>query len=576
MNNFVTFIKDWKNQLMLGTLLILGGWIYSRVWMVNPAILGDEYLYSINARKAAPWDPSPAGDFSNYLFNLVYSSTNLCGSGFYTCGKYLNLFFFLGFIFIIFLIAKRLMGFWPAYAFTIAAGLSPLSVYTSMFLPESMYFFFLGLVLLAVLKAATNFTWQNWAVVGGLIGLTSLIKPHAWLSAIAIGIFMLVVGLTQAKLRYKPLLVSVGAIIGAAILSRVVVGFAIAGPKALGFFGVYLGSGVVEEVTKGASSGGTTDPATGAVTGLVGSGAMNGVVGLFGIQLNTHLLTVFSLMGIAIIGLIVGLIALIKNKELTPTTALALFAFIWLFSLMVEIVMFTGWITGGGDDHTTRVLLRYYDFLFVIVPLAGLAVVVKGLADNANVFIRWGLVVLVGALITPAFSGFFGTLTIQIADAPNLAGLVVNQDVLNGVALTSALALLVFAVAPKFLKWTFVLILPFSMIGTGWQIQDQYQGFSATPNAADKAGQFVYANWSEADREDTLVLAGSRFEATNVAIWADVANMPYELFGPGSQYDATLAPEGTRFIISVGDLGAVGDFEEIIEGDGYKLYKLKG
>ena len=88
--------------------------------------------------------------------------------------------------------------------------------------------------------------------------------------------------------------------------------------------------------------------------------------------------------------------------------------------------------------------------------------------------------------------------------------------------------------------------------------------------------QYAYANLTEEDRLNTLVIAGSRFDATNVAIWADVANMPYELFGPGSQYDATLAPEGTRFIISVGDLGAVGDFEEVIEGDGYKLYKLKG
>lgn len=558
---------------MLGTLVLIGGWVYSRVWMVNPAILGDEYLYSINARKAGPWDPSPAGDFSNYLFNLVYSSTNLCGSGFYTCGKFLNLFFFLGFIFIIFLIGKRLMGFWPAYAFTIAAGLSPLSVYTSMFLPESMYFFFLGLVLLAVLKAAQEFTWQNWAVVGALIGATSLIKPHAWLSAIAIGIFMLVLGLTQANLRYKPLLTSIGAILGAAILGRVVIGFAVAGPKALGFFGQYLGAGVVAEVTGGTST--PAAPAAEPAASVVGSGAMNGVVGLFGIQLNTHMLTVFALMGVAIIGLLVAIVSLIRTKTLTPTTALALFAFIWLFSLMVEIVIFTGWITGGGDDHTTRVLLRYYDFLFVIVPLAGLAALVKGLADNVNVFIRWGLVILVGALITPAFSGFFGTLTIQIADAPNLAGLVVSQDVLNGVALTSALALFIFAVAPKYLKWAIAIVLPFSMIGTGWQIQDQYQGFRAELNAADKAGQFVYANWTEEERENTLVLAGSRFEATNVGIWADVANMPYELFGPGSQYDSTLAPEGTQWIISVGDLGAVGDFEEVIEGEGYKLYKLK-
>jgi phosphoglycerol transferase len=218
LNNFVTFVKDWKNQLMLGTLVILGGWIYSRVWMVNPAILGDEYLYSINARKAAPWDPSPAGDFSNYLFNLVYSSTNLCGSSFYTCGKYLNLFFFLGFIFIIFLIAKRLMGFWPAYAFTIAAGLSPLSVYTSMFLPESMYFFFLGLVLLAVLKAATNFTWQNWGIAGLAIGVASLTKPHAWLSMIAISIFALIVGLSKYREIGKNLFWSAGALVVGAIL----------------------------------------------------------------------------------------------------------------------------------------------------------------------------------------------------------------------------------------------------------------------------------------------------------------------------------------------------------------------
>jgi hypothetical protein len=99
---------------------------------VNPAILGDEYLYSINARHAAPWDPSPAGDLSNYLFYLVYSSTNLCGDAFYSCGKILNLIFFIGFLIIIFIIAVRFLNYWVALAFTVAAGLSPISVYTSI------------------------------------------------------------------------------------------------------------------------------------------------------------------------------------------------------------------------------------------------------------------------------------------------------------------------------------------------------------------------------------------------------------------------------------------------------------
>jgi phosphoglycerol transferase len=571
LKNLVSFLKDWKNQLMLGTLVLIGGWVYSRVWMVNPAILGDEYLYSINARKAAPWDPSPAGDFSNYLFNLVYSSTNLCGDAFYACGKYLNLFFFLGFIFIVFLIAKRLMGFWPAYAFTIAAGLSPLSVYTSMFLPESMYFFFLGLVLLAVLKAATNFTWQNWGVVGMAVGVASLTKPHAWMSVIAIGTFMLVVGLTRAELRYAPLFKSIGAAIAGAILGRLVVGFAVGGPKALGFFGQYLGFGIVNEFSANPAGGSESVPAS-----AVGAGPLNGAIALFGPQLNTHLLTVFALMGIAIAGLILGTIRLRANEKADEVNLFALFALIWLGTMIIAIVLFTGWITGGGDDHTTRVLLRYYDFLFVFVPLAGVAAIVQGQAEKANVFVRWGLLLLVGIFITPAFSGFFGSLTIQIADAPNLAGLVVNQDVLNGVALTTALALLILAVAPKYLKWVLIMVLPFTMVGTGWQIQDQYQGFRANESPADIAGKLANSTWSDEELRNTFVLATSRFDATNFAIWADQPNMNYELYGPGSQYDSNLAPEGTLWIVSIGDVGAVGDFAEVIEGEGYKLYKLKG
>jgi len=43
-SNVREFLGSWKNLLALGSLPLLGGWIFSRVWMVNPAILGDEYL----------------------------------------------------------------------------------------------------------------------------------------------------------------------------------------------------------------------------------------------------------------------------------------------------------------------------------------------------------------------------------------------------------------------------------------------------------------------------------------------------------------------------------------------------
>ncbi len=569
MKNLLAAVKDWKNLAFAGSMLAVAAWVYSRVSMVNPAILGDEYLYSINARRAAPWDPSPAGDFSNYLFNLVYSSTNMCGDAFYTCGKLLNLVFFVGFLAVIFIIAKRYMNYWIAFAFTILAGLSPLSVYTSMFLPESMYFFFLSLVFATVLKAADTYAWKDWAVVGALIGITSLVKPHAWLSAIAIGIFLVVLGLTNTKHRFGPLLKAIGAISVGAILGRIVIGFLVAGPKALSFFGQYLNAGTVADITKGSGS------AAEAVASPVGTSPMNGVVSLFGIQMNIHLLTIAALMGVAILGVTVGVIELIRTRELTKVTALSLLAFIWLFSLVIEIVMFTGWITGSGDDHTTRVLERYYDFLFVIVPLAGLAALTSKFMSETKIWIRLPLAVVMLILITPAFSGFFGTLTIQIADAPNLAGLVVNQDVFNAAALFGFVSLIVFAFFPKYTPLVLIGLLPVTMIGTGYQIQDQYQGFRGELNAQDKAGQYLRANLTPDQVDSTWIVATSRFEATNVAIWADSAAIKYDLFGAASVLDASLVPEGTSYVLVTGDLTYSGPVLETIPGEGYTLHRIK-
>ena len=569
MQNLKAFFKDWRNFALIAAVVAVAGWIFSRVSMVNPAILGDEYLYSINARHAAPWDPSPAGDFSNYLFNLVYSSTNICGDAFYSCGKILNIIFFIGFLIVIFIIAIRFLNFWVALAFTVAAGLSPISVYTSMFLPESMYFFMISLVFLAVLKAAESYAWKDWGLVGILIGVASLVKPHAWLSAIAIGIFLVVLGLTQARHRFKPLFKAVGAISLGAVLGRIVIGFAVAGPRALDFFGIYLNADTISKVADGVPA-----QAADAIS-PVGSSPVNGVISLFGTQLNVHVLTLVALIGIAIIGLIVGLIELIRTQQLTPVTSLSLFMFIWLVSLVIEIIMFTGWITGLGDDHTGRVLSRYYDFLFVFVPLAGLVVLSSKFAAETKVWIRIPLAGLFLILLTPAFTGFFGSLEIQIADAPNLAGLVVDLDVFNAVAMIGFLALLVFAFQPRFSPWVFVLLLPATMIATGFTIQGEYQRIRGDLNPQDVAGKYLNQNLSDAEIDATWIIATSRFEATNVAIWADSATVQYDLFAPGGVLDTSLIPEGSQYVLATGGLSVVGDFEETITGDGYILYKLK-
>jgi hypothetical protein len=178
-------------------------------------------------------------------------------------------------------------------------------------------------------------------------------------------------------------------------------------------------------------------------------------------------------------------------------------------------------------------------------------------------------------LITPAFSGFFGTLTIQIADAPNLAGLVVNQDVFNTAALFGFASLLVFAFFPKFTPLVLIGLLPVTMVGTGYQIQDQYQGFRGELNGQDRAGQYLKGNLTPEQVDSTWIVATSRFEATNVAIWADSAKIKYDLFGAASVLDASLAPEGTTYILVTGDLTYSGAVLETIPGEGYTLHRIK-
>ena len=550
-------------------MLALAAWIYSRVAKVNPAILGDEYLYSINARKATPWDPSPYGDFSNYLFNVVYSSTNLCGDAFYTCGKLLNLGFFIGFLTVIFMVAKRYLNYWVAFAFTILSGLSPLSVYTSMFLPESMYFFFLSLVFASVLRAGETYAWKDWAIAGALIGVSSLVKPHAWLSAMAIGIYLVTLGLTNSKHRYKPLFQASLAITLGAIFGRLAVGLIVAGPKSLSFFGDYVSAGTILELT------GAEEGTASVETGQVSSSPLQGAIDLFGSQLWIHTLTNFALMTLAIIGIVAGVIDLIKSKELTKASNASLLGVIWLFTMVVQVVLFTGWITGGGDDHSTRVLERYYDFLFVFVPLIGLISLASGAASRVSLWFRLPLAMTAFIFITPAFSGFFGSLTIQIADAPNLAGLVVNQSVFNSVALFSFASLIVFGFAPRFAAWMFIALLPVSMVGTGYQIQDQYQGFRGAESAQDIAGKYLNREFSQEMLEATWIAATSRFEATNVAIWADLPNISYDLFGAGSALDESAVPSGKSYVLITGELSYVGSFLESIPGDGFTIYRIK-
>lgn len=554
-------IWDAITLIMLG---MSGLYLFSRVESINPAILGDEYLYSMNSRKTEFWGSLATGDFSNYLFNFVYSSTNVCGSNFYSCAKGLNIFFLLGFCAVLYWIGIKFLPRWLSGSLAISTSLSPLSVYSSLFLPESMYFFFMAIVFALVLQALLTYQWQFWMAAGAAIGLASISKPHAWLSAIAIVITAVIVGMSRSDVGLRRTIISVVVWLSSAVVVRTILGFILAGPQSLGFFGQYISPDTLRPLQEAALEGGVE----GAAQGLVGSGELQGALGLFWSQLQINGFAIVSLLGLSIVGIVAGVIRESQKRERSIVGFASLLSLIWLITILIEIVLFTGWVTGGGDDHTLRILMRYYDFLLPILPIVAAGVFYRRVAESLQVYWRWGIGLLIASISSTAFSGFFGNLQIQIADAPWLAGLVVNSFVYESTSIALVISLLVFAAFPRYILAPFLALSIFVSVGTGYQIQDQYRNFRAIDSAEDIAGRYLHENFDPSELEASVVIAPSRFEATNVTFWADSPSLRYEIVTQG-QAQLWQAPAGAKFVVVLDDLQIQGDYRTRFEGEGF-------
>ena len=341
-------------------------------------------------------------------------------------------------------------------------------------------------------------------------------------------------------------------------------GFLVAGPKSLNFFGSYVSEGTVNQIL----DGGSDQPIEGS---LAGSTPVDGAIGLFLPQLASLSISVVGLMAISIAIVMLSVLRILRTRELSPASALSLLSLIWLITLMVEISLFTGWITGLGDDHTNRILIRYYDFMLLIVPLSALAAAGQDSLWENKSFLRWGLVLLLSIPLTSAFTSHFAALEIQIADAPNLAGLVVNETVFSSVATVSLIGLVAIAAFPRSAKYVLVATFPLMMIATGWQIQDQYENFRGEKSAADLAGQYVNENFSSEEMSEITILANSRFDATNAGFWMDVPDIRYEVPSPGILIPVDFFPEERRILLIIGDYQVQGEFTELQSNENFRI-----
>lgn len=227
-----------QTYILIATLFVAAILLLFRNMPVGPIPAGDEFQYSMMSRLvpyAQDWIPS-------YLYYFVYSSTNYCGPQYYACAKLLNVLFLLLAAVFVFLTSRLFAGWLVSFLIMVAFLASPFNVFSSMFMPETMYAAVAWMLLYFFVSRVPEWTPRDSVITGVGVAALSMIKPHGvflgivFLSAIIFDLWLV------RKAKLTVLAINAAALIVSFLAVRLPLGALFAGMTGLSIFGIGYGS----------------------------------------------------------------------------------------------------------------------------------------------------------------------------------------------------------------------------------------------------------------------------------------------------------------------------------------------
>jgi phosphoglycerol transferase len=533
----------------------------------------DEYVYSIQAR----FTPFVEQLYPNYLFSWLYSSTNSCGAGFYDCGKGLNVIFFFFTLTIIFLIARRLLSVtWGAIISTVAA-LSPIHVYVSYFMPEAMYFAFITATIYVALIAGEKHKLAWWAATGVLLGLSALVKPHAIFTLPAFVLFALLIALrSEGGGPLKGAQAAFGKL-GAFAVVKFGGGFAFAGVQGLSLFGTSYEESLNKFVSENAT--GSVDLIAQPISTFdapemfeAAEGSAPGFLDVLVPHSFAHLALLLTVAGLPLL-LSIGVIkdSIIKKQAVSSASQFLLLIGLLGLTFALVVGAFEGLVTSLGDDHSSRIITRYYEFL---VPLLLIAAAVFGK------FVEPGLRVRLVQSTILIFALIFGWVYLSgvnqsFADSILLSGYLSGPAVIPIVCVVGVIVALVWIFsAGSGSKLIVYVATPLVLLIAGFSSQGLLLSQVGTqPAYFDVAGQVAKEKLADVAGEKIMVVGPVRYQTFTTKFWIDKPFIADATIPDGSK----LTGEGFAdydYLIVLGNTVLTSPAEVIAEEEGYKILKL--
>ena len=566
-DRIVNPIRTSKSAQLLayGTLALFVAYVLlTRVTGNLPDVMGDELVYA-NATLHQPWSTAAIPD---YLYYWVYSSTGVCGIGFYGCSQVLNTIFSLGAGLLVLVIARRFVSLWASIFIALVFVLGPLSASNSYFMPESMYYFFLALLLWHLTKQVEQRALGFWIQAGVYLALLSLVKPHALLLIPGIGTYLIFTQWGDKAGRWVRLIKEGATFLASTLFIKFGLGLIFAGPAGLTLFGSSYSGTLSNTISSGTA---TTDAA--AVPGALDR-SFGASLGFIFSQIGVQTLAVVFLGALPIAAAIRYLVrsksALEKNKPLADFSFLILNTLVWMIIL---IAIFSNMTRLTGEDTANRIMLRYFEFLIPLLLITLVATAEKGL--NVKPAFRWlfagvtGVLTIVASvyLTQPDATTGAQRYHIQFVDSPMLKVLLdTNSQDGSGkqiywlaivVAVTTVVALLLWASNPKWGAVTWVAIFtPVLLILTNSAMISNYAWRSNYTMASDTAGEFVRDSIPGDEMQNLVIVAPSNTNKSEqvAAFHINNAAVRTTTVAEGGVYTAPVDDASIKWILALGDV----------------------
>jgi hypothetical protein len=239
---------------------------------------------------------------------------------------------------------------------------------------------------------------------------------------------------------------------------------------------------------------------------------------------------------------------------------------------MVAVVsVFEAYVTASGDDHSDRLILRYYEFLIPQFIVLGL--LLPRFTDSKRIYriIQGSIVVVASMYFTIYYPANFDK---QYADASTLPGIGDSQSFFVLVGIFVSCSVIYWIVNPE--RGNVVIgrfIIPSVLILALVMSQNKLIRINGTPAYFDQAGWDSRSYLHNVPGDKILVVGQTRTEVFTVKFWIDHANIKDLLVAEGSVIGADNIGE-SDYVLTLGNIDVGFAYELITEREGYKLVKI--